>query len=269
MEAAFKFGSEKDRVDLHIVPANNSAYYSSLVQSYFQKSSAFPFELVTPLANGELIHTICESKYYNPEERSKLSSILLEQYSRLPEAYRLSTESPVYQNIVALSDAKTVTVTTGQQIHIFMGPLFVWYKIMSCINQAKKYSRQQPEHTVVPVFWMATEDHDFEEIKSTTLYGTEYQWDIESSGAVGRLSPASLLPLVDELSNRLDATKENQEFIKICRDAYQLCTTYADANRLIYHCYFEKYGLIVIDPDEAQFKAKMLPIIADDLTNHL
>ncbi|MFT5155766.1 MAG: hypothetical protein ACI83I_000300, partial [Bacteroidia bacterium] len=54
-----------------------------------------------------------------------------------------------------------------------------------------------------------------------------------------------------------------------CRDAYQLCTTYADANRLIYHCYFEKYGLIVIDPDEAQFKAKMLPIIADDLTNHL
>ena len=58
-------------------------------------------------------------------------------------------------------DTNTLSVTTGQQIHIFLGPFFVVNKILSCCAEANKIAEELPDNDVVPVFWMASEDHEF------------------------------------------------------------------------------------------------------------
>ncbi|WP_416171478.1 bacillithiol biosynthesis protein BshC [Algoriphagus boritolerans] len=83
------------------------------------------------------------------------------------------------------SAKKTFTVTTGHQLNLFTGPLYFIYKIVSTINLAKNLQSAYPEYHFVPVYWMASEDHDFEEINNFKLDGKKYQWNSTQKGAVG------------------------------------------------------------------------------------
>ncbi|MFO8030282.1 MAG: bacillithiol biosynthesis cysteine-adding enzyme BshC [Cyclonatronaceae bacterium] len=67
-----------------------------------------------------------------------------------------------------LADENTVTVTTGQQLSLFGGPLYTVFKTISVIYFAKKLS-QETGRRVIPVFWLADEDHDYEEISEIAL----------------------------------------------------------------------------------------------------
>ncbi len=72
------------------------------------------------------------------------------------------------QNIDKLRDKDCLCVVTGQQAGIFGGPLYTLYKAATTIKMAKKYSKML-SRDVVPVFWIASEDHDFEEIRKLSL----------------------------------------------------------------------------------------------------
>ena len=75
-------------------------------------------------------------------------------------------------NIELLKKSNTYTVTTGHQLQIFGGPLFFIYKIASTIAYSQHLKERYPQDNFVPIFWMATEDHDFEEISSVNLFGS-------------------------------------------------------------------------------------------------
>lgn len=77
-------------------------------------------------------------------------------------------QTPAKDNLRSLSDENTVTITTGQQVSLFGGPLYTVFKTLSAIHLAKMLSRDTGRR-VVPVFWLADEDHDFEEIATVTL----------------------------------------------------------------------------------------------------
>ena len=70
----------------------------------------------------------------------------------------------VQTNIEKLSQANCFTVTTGHQLSLATGPLFFLYKILHVIKQCEELKESYPEYEFVPVYWMASEDHDFEEI---------------------------------------------------------------------------------------------------------
>ena len=91
-------------------------------------------------------------------------------------------------NIELLRKETTFTVTTGHQICLFTGPLYSIYKIISTLNLTKSLKQKCPEHDFVPVFWMATEDHDFEEISGFNFKGKKIKWEANQSGPVGRFS---------------------------------------------------------------------------------
>jgi bacillithiol synthase len=91
--------------------------------------------------------------------RSTLVSVLQSQYKNLVQ------EEAVKANIASLSQANTFTITTGHQLNIFTGPLYFIYKIVTVINACKELKKQFPENNFVPVYWMASEDHDYDEIK--------------------------------------------------------------------------------------------------------
>src|SRR3989338_9506801 len=88
------------------------------------------------------------------------------------------------------------------QLCLFTGPLYFIYKIISTINLAEALKKKYPEYNFVPIYWMATEDHDFEEISHFNLFGQKHKWETEQKGGVGRMNPAELLQIIEGLKEK-------------------------------------------------------------------
>lgn len=188
---------------------------------------------------------VIESRKFSDDKRSTLVSVLKKQYQGLEN-------TPDFD---ALLQANTFTVTTGHQLNIFTGPLYVIYKIVTIINLAKKLKAEFPAYNFVPVYWMASEDHDFAEIASFNLFGKTYKWETEQKGAVGRMNPAELQTIFDELSEKPALFEE----------AYLKNPTLSAAVRQYMHQLFCSEGLICLDADDVALKGIFSDIIKDDL----
>ncbi|MFN7488672.1 MAG: bacillithiol biosynthesis BshC, partial [Chryseotalea sp.] len=102
------------------------------------------------------------------------------------------------QNLQSLQNKSTFTITTGHQLNIFTGPLYFIYKVVTVINACKSLKEKFPAYDFVPVYWMASEDHDYEEIKSFRLYNQKYTWHTQQQGAVGRFHLNDLKKLLPQ-----------------------------------------------------------------------
>ncbi len=195
--------------------------------------------------------------------RKGLVDVLLEQHKGL--------ELSAFQsaNISALKEKNTYTVCTGHQLCLFTGPLYFIFKIISTINLAEALKKQFPEHTFVPVYWMASEDHDFAEVSSVNLFGKKISWTNEqASGAVGRLTTTSLDPVVEELKQILGDSDHANELIALFTEAYLKHPTLADATRYVVHQLFKEYGLLILDADQKELKQEFTLFIKDDILNN-
>lgn len=195
-----------------------------------------------------------QEKSLNPEQREVLHKALQEQYSSVAEI-----NPKVQQNLDLLLQPNTYTVTTGHQLNIFTGPLYFMYKIITAINTCKQLQAQYPDYNFVPVYWMATEDHDFAEINHFNLFGKKYTWESEQKGAVGRFTLDGMDKVLDEMP----------EQFPVFEDAYRNSKTLADATRAITHSLFGEYGLVTIDGDHAELKKALTPIVEKELTENL
>ncbi|MDN4166235.1 bacillithiol biosynthesis cysteine-adding enzyme BshC [Cytophagales bacterium LB-30] len=193
-----------------------------------------------------------KDKTFTAQQRKTLVEALQTQYQAL------STSAYVQHNIQSLLQNKTYTITTGHQLNIFTGPLYFIYKIATAINAAKRLKEAYPAYHFVPVYWMASEDHDYEEIKYIYLHGQKITWETQQTGAVGRFSPEGLGDLARTIENCPAVFKE----------AFEQHTNLADATRHIVNALFGTEGLVVIDADHAQLKKEFSRIIADDIVNH-
>lgn len=166
------------------------------------------------------------------------------------------TENP--PELELLLQENTFTVTTGHQLNIFTGPLYVIYKIVSTINLARQLKTSFPGYNFVPVYWMATEDHDFEEIASFHLFGQKYTWETDQQGAVGEMNPEGILKIFEQLKDKPE----------VFRQAYSENPTLAGAVRQYMHALFGKHGLVCIDGNDAELKKLFVPVMLDELQNH-
>ena len=98
------------------------------------------------------------------EIRDDLVTVIQEQASGI----ELSSKSNYHLN--QLKDSNTYTVTTGHQLNVAGGPLFFTYKILTTIRACQELSKKYPEADFVPIYWAATEDHDYEEINHFFLF---------------------------------------------------------------------------------------------------
>lgn len=193
-----------------------------------------------------------KEKQFPETNRKILCQALEKQY------HSLSPHDAVINNIKALDNSNTYTITTGHQLNIFTGPLYFIYKIVSVINTCKELKKAYPDYNFVPIYWMASEDHDFDEISYFRLNGKNIQWKTDQTGAVGRMNPK-------ELKSILDTTPGIPTFFK---DAYLKHKSLADAVRAYVNHLFENEGLVVLDGDDIQLKGLFSSIIKDDLMSH-
>ncbi len=92
-----------------------------------------------------------------------ISELLIRQYSNL------NPSNLTQENIKKLSDKKTLTIVTGQQLGIFGGPLYTFYKIITTIKLSRFLSERYNDYNFVPVFWLEADDHDFNEVRSIKI----------------------------------------------------------------------------------------------------
>ena len=184
------------------IPYRNTGYFSSLICDLVDRHpalAAFQTNAVDLAAFEAQIAT--KADQFPAEHRATLVSVLKEQYQQLPNT------AAVLDHVDLLAQANTFTVTTGHQLNLFTGPLYFVYKIISTINLCQQLKAKYPEQNFVPVYWMATEDHDFEEISFFHFKGKKIKWTKESSGAVGRLSLEALEPLLTLFEQNLGIPK--------------------------------------------------------------
>ena len=226
--------------------------FSSFFLDYIQqKVSLQKFYHHFPLKEN-LIHQIKEKSAFPQAKRSVLVEELVKQYGGIK-----ITES-VKENIQALKDQKTFTVTTGHQLNIFTGPLYFIYKIITVINACKELKAAHPDYHFVPVYWMASEDHDYEEIKYFCLYGKKYIWETNQQGGVGRFHTKDFKNLLDEIPGE----------ISLFKDAYTKSKNLSEAVLHYVNTLFGDEGLVVIDADNRILKKSFTSVIKDDLFTH-
>jgi len=172
-------------------------------------------------------------------------------------------------NIASLAKDNTFTVTTGHQLNLFTGPLYFLYKIVSAVNLADELRQKHPDHHFVPVYWMATEDHDFEEISYFNFKGKKFRWNRESSGAVGRLSTQGLEDVFELFKLDIGPSENAGTIANLFRKAYLEHRNLAEATRYLANALFGKYGLVIIDGDDRELKRVFAPYVKQELTQQV
>ena len=200
-----------------------------------------------------------EEKKTQSIERSVLFDVLKHQNANV----QLTSSS--LKNLNNLKKQNTFTVTTGHQLCLFSGPLYFIYKIISTINLAEKLKKEFSDYNFVPVFWMASEDHDFEEINHINLFGKKIQWDSKQTGPVGRMKLDGMDIVLDELKSYIGSSNNANKLIEIFNNAYLSCNNIADATREVVNSLFGEYGLLILDGDDASLKKMMYNIIKQDV----
>ena len=173
-------------------------------------------------------------------------------------------------NIGLLRDAECIAVVSGQQVGLFTGPLYTIYKALSAVKLAECMSQRGIK--AVPVFWMATEDHDFPEVAKAEFINRDCVFSSVSAPAelhpeglpVGRVTlDESLQATIQNLLSALPQTEFSEDLEKLLRDAYQPGRSYGDAFAHLMSQLTGEQGLILLDPLDSQLKHLAAPLYAE------
>ncbi len=244
----------------HHVTYRATGRFAPIVCDYIEGSRALrEFYTRTPDKKG--LEDALSSRQFDPGMRATLCTAINQGYSgvEVPPAVR--------KNIDALRREGTFTVTTGHQLCLFTGPLYVPFKILNTVRLAAELSTAQ--RPVVPVFWMATEDHDRDEIDHVRVAGTKLSWPGSAGGAVGRMKLKGIEALLAELDPLLGSGPHAEELRAILRSAYQEERTLAEATRHFVNALFGRFGVVVVDGDDPALKRAFAPIMQEELLNEV
>ena len=262
------------------VPYKETKRLSALIQDYIdQNQTLLPFcEQFFSIENFEK-QIEKKGAFFSNADRSCLWFSLNTQYFIDRSISKKEISGAVKNNIEALRDKNTFTITTGHQLNLFTGPLYFFYKIFSTINLCESLKEKYPEYNFVPVYWMATEDHDFEEINHFTSIGKTLTWHDPSSvknqrGAVGRLplgisDKQDLEAINQDLQQLLGNHKNAKELQDLFKKAYlsEDADNLAAATFRLVNLLFGDYGLVVIDADRKHFKERFIPYLKKELSD--
>jgi bacillithiol biosynthesis cysteine-adding enzyme BshC len=245
----------------------NSGYFSPLMNDYLNQKNEL-HSLYHRFPTLENFEEQIEEKKNNfndigngngNDKRKSLVNVLKKQYAQL----NVSPET--LNNIELLNNSNTFTITTGHQLNLFSGPLYFLYKIISTINLTTELKAKYPDYNFVPIYWMATEDHDFEEINYFSFKGKKFHWNRDSTGPVGRLSTEGLADFLEIYALEIGSSTNANTIKKLFEDSYIKHDNLADATRYLANALFSKHGLVILDADHPDLKRSFIPYIKNEL----
>lgn len=242
------------------IPFQKTGFFSKTMIDYLEQQPAVePYYHRFPTLDNFKEQMEEKAKTFNPESRDILADAISKQYTIVQPSEATA------ENIESLRNANTFTVTTGHQLNLFTGPLYFLYKIFCVINLSEQLSEKYPDHHFVPVYWMATEDHDFDEINYFNFKGKKVRWNREDGGPVGRFSTEGLDQVFEAFSQELGTTRNAQYLKSLFEKGYLGHKNLADATRYIANELFAAYGLVILDGDAAALKGLFAPYVKEEL----
>ncbi|TLP81627.1 bacillithiol biosynthesis cysteine-adding enzyme BshC [Maribacter sp. ACAM166] len=247
-------------MDIDCLPLEKTGYFSKLICDYVAAESK-----VKPLYNrfpdlagfkGQIQE---KGKSFTKGQRTILNQSILNQYEKV------CASKDTLNNIALLKESNTFTIVTGHQLNLFTGPLYFLYKIISTINLAKQLKDEFPDSNFVPIYWMATEDHDFDEINYFNFKGLKFQWNKKASGAVGHLATEGLEEVFSLFASSIGDSSNAEDLKLLFQEAYLKHDTLTDATRFLANEIFKDYGLVILDGDDKDLKRMLIPYMKKDI----
>lgn len=253
-----------------------------------QKLTAIPFTAM-PGASLLFQHYLYENDrvidLYRADGIRKLADlaprVAAQSYQRevLADALKRQNElfgagAKTFENIELLRKPETVAIVTGQQAGLFSGPLYTIYKALTAIKLAEKV--RATGISVVPIFWVASEDHDYQEVSYIHMVDREGHLNTikhDAGEAAGKSSVGSLKlehnieASINALLNQLPESEFTQQLISHLREAYQPGTGFAVAFAKLLAKLFADYGVILLDPQDETCKQLARPVYEKALLN--
>ncbi|MBR9914567.1 MAG: bacillithiol biosynthesis cysteine-adding enzyme BshC [Algicola sp.] len=235
-------------------------YFSELICDYLDQNEALaPFYNRFPKLDNFESQIEEKASQFSLESRQVLVQSLHAQYKEI------SISDATKLHIDSLGESNTFTVTTGHQLNLFTGPLYFFYKIISTINLCEQLKTTYPSYNFVPMYWMATEDHDFEEINYFNFRGQKVQWDRDASGAVGALNLDGLDQVYQAFAKQLNTTTNASELKELFQKAYVEHGNLTGAMRYLVNELFAAYGLVIVDGNDAHLKRLFVSYMEEEL----
>lgn len=208
----------------------------------------------------------------NREFRNDIPKILHAQYQGL------SPSQKTKNNINSLKEKNTLAVVTGQQLGILGGPLYTFYKIITAIKLSEYLKDRYDGYNFVPVFWLESDDHDFEEIRSIEIINelnelTKISYndglpEDEIRNSVGYLNiNGNISPFFDDLTKNLRDTEFKQDFLNRIKEIYSAGKSFKQSFKELIFWLFDQYGLIIFDPQDIIVKNLLNPVFKKEINN--
>lgn len=216
---------------------------------------------------GEIFESVTSRERYH---LSELRDVILHQYGEK----ELSEKTEA--NINLLDEEKTIAIVTGQQLGLFGGPLYTFYKIITAIKLCSYLKEEHAEYNFVPVFWLEGDDHDFDEVKTfrvidkaNQLKSISYDDGLDEETNRGSVADIkfnnNIYDLFNELSESLRDTDFKKDLLDLLKNYYQPGKTFKQSFADLLFEFFDDSGLIIFDPTDPKVKSLLKPVFKKEI----
>jgi bacillithiol biosynthesis cysteine-adding enzyme BshC len=219
--------------------------YSPKVQAFYPHSPRF----------GDWYKEQAGNLQYDPLRRELVAGAL----ERQNRGWNASART--LENIARLR-AGAGAVVTGQQVGLFGGPTFAIYKALSAVKLAEQASTAGVE--AVPVFWLATQDHDLAEVNHVLMPGAEgslHNIAVETAGAQD--APVGTVHFGKEIESAVASAGDlvgNPEITALLRESYRPGENFGSAYARLFARLFADWGVVLLDPSDPELQAMAAPL---------
>jgi len=241
------------------VAYRETGYFSGIILDYLEGKEKLELFYAHPVTTDGIKAAIKNRRSF-PTDRKLLVDTLQKHYANSnPTIQQL-------QSIKQLANSNCFTVTTAHQPNIFSGHLYFIYKILHAIKLCEKLKAQMPENDFVPVYYMGSEDADLEELRHIYINGFKHEWKTNQTGAVGRMKiDRALVQMLDAIEGELVVHPFGKEIIDQMKACYVVGATIEQATFKLVNALFGAYGLIILLPDDTDYKRAFIPVVAKEL----
>ena len=224
-----------------------------LIDDYSSVSKFYPHA-----PNMDAVREVASGIDYPAERRREVATILREQNAAF------GASAATLGNLEKF-ERGAVAVVSGQQVGLFGGPAYAVYKALTAIRLAEELS--EAGSPAVPIFWMATEDHDLDEVRHVTWFEsgklTRFEFPADPAAAGRPVGQVRFGPAIEENVKRaaeLLSGPASGTISEILRESYRDNETYGGAFGKLFARLFAEQGLILLDPLDARLHRIASPL---------